>query len=258
MKLKPILDTLEGLDESLHELYVETDGGKFKLDIDGLESHPDVTGLVGNRDAILAEKRKLQAALDKLSGVDPEEYEALKKEAEEAERAALEKKGEFDKIMEQTVQKHQKAIEQRDARESSLRSKLEELMIDNEATKIIVSEEFKGSPTLLMPHVRKRVRVEEVDGEFRTVVLASDMSTPMVASGSGERAGLKDLIAEMREKPEFGAAFGATGGSGTGAKDTGGAGGGKKPGQIDATDRKAFSSNLEDIASGKVKVVGQQ
>jgi hypothetical protein len=44
MPLKTVLDSLEGLDEATQSLYVETDG-KFVLDVEGVDDHPEVANL---------------------------------------------------------------------------------------------------------------------------------------------------------------------------------------------------------------------
>lgn len=256
MTLKAILDSLDGLDESLAALYTEMDDGKFRLDVDGVENLPAVLGLASNKQKILDEKRELQKKLDALAGVDPAEYALLKKEKEDGERATLEKKGEFDKILQQTVDQHGKEIGVKDTRIDGLMAELKRLMIDNAAAEIITSKEFGGSTLLLMPHVRKRVRVDETDdGTFEVTVLAADEKTPLVASGSGDRATIKDLISEMRENESFGSAFSAQERGGSGAQENKRATG-QKPGTIDVEDRTGFAKNIEDIAEGKVEVVG--
>jgi hypothetical protein len=44
MALKTVLETTDGLDEAISALYTEQ-GGKFILDIDGVDEHPDVANL---------------------------------------------------------------------------------------------------------------------------------------------------------------------------------------------------------------------
>lgn len=44
MALKALLDTLDGVDDALKPFYAERDG-KFALDIDGVDDHPDVASL---------------------------------------------------------------------------------------------------------------------------------------------------------------------------------------------------------------------
>jgi len=63
MALKVALETLDGLDEALQSLYTERDGA-FVLDLDGVDSHPDVANL---RNAYQAEKSKRQEQGTKLA-----------------------------------------------------------------------------------------------------------------------------------------------------------------------------------------------
>lgn len=79
--LKPVLDTLDGVEEAVKTLYVEKDG-KFLLDVEGVTPNADVDGLRRNRDDILKEKKEAETALRAFTdaGVDLEEYARLKDE----------------------------------------------------------------------------------------------------------------------------------------------------------------------------------
>jgi hypothetical protein len=90
--LKTILDNLDGIETSLHALYVEKDG-KFVLDLEGIDSHPSVIALKNGHANSKRErdeaKRKL-ADLEKKYGDLPEDFDAsewerLKALAEAAE-----------------------------------------------------------------------------------------------------------------------------------------------------------------------------
>jgi hypothetical protein len=94
--LKAVLDTLDGVEESLRGLYTvkEEDGAtKFYLDLEGVDDHPSITGLKNSRDSLLREKKttndKLKIAETKLATIpddfDPEKWEQLKAEAEARE-----------------------------------------------------------------------------------------------------------------------------------------------------------------------------
>ncbi len=63
MALKVALETLDDLDEALHPLYTEKDG-RFVLEVDGIDDHPDVANL---RNAYQAEKTKRQDQGQKLA-----------------------------------------------------------------------------------------------------------------------------------------------------------------------------------------------
>lgn len=76
--LKATLESLDGLDENLHELYEETDDG-FKLNVSGVESHPDVLRL---KKAYDAEREKRKEAETKLREIpddfDSDQWEKVK------------------------------------------------------------------------------------------------------------------------------------------------------------------------------------
>jgi hypothetical protein len=70
-KLKLVLDSIEGLDETTREMYVEKDG-KFHLDVDGIED-------TGGLKSALQKERKDRADLEK----KVKRWEALGKTDEE-------------------------------------------------------------------------------------------------------------------------------------------------------------------------------
>ena len=83
MALKVALETLDGLDEATQSLYVEREGA-FVLDLEGVDSHPDVANL---RNAYTAEKTKRQEQGEKLRDAQAQLAEALKKPKEDRTKA---------------------------------------------------------------------------------------------------------------------------------------------------------------------------
>ncbi|MDT8321519.1 MAG: hypothetical protein RQ826_13420 [Xanthomonadales bacterium] len=76
--LKATLETLEGLDENLHELYEETDNG-FKLNVSGVESHPDVLRLKKAYDAEREKRKESEAKLREIpEDFDPDQWKNVK------------------------------------------------------------------------------------------------------------------------------------------------------------------------------------
>lgn len=76
MKLKSVLETLDGVDESLQSVYVEKDG-KFFLNVDGIDNHPDVVGLKNSLAASRADKKAVETELSNLKdkyGTLPEDF----------------------------------------------------------------------------------------------------------------------------------------------------------------------------------------
>jgi len=68
--LKSTLESLDGLDENLHDFYQESDG-VYVLKVDGIREHPDVLNL---RKAYDAEKQKRKEAEDKAREI-PEDFD---------------------------------------------------------------------------------------------------------------------------------------------------------------------------------------
>ena len=101
MPLKTVIETTEGLDEAVAQLYVQTENG-FVLDVEGIDDHPDVKGLKGayaatkqKVDASKQTQAQLEAQIAELQKGKPDEAAILKLRQElEAERDRL--KGELE------------------------------------------------------------------------------------------------------------------------------------------------------------------
>ena len=221
LKLKVTADEYKKLDEGIKGLYEEKDGG-YVLSIDGLE---DTSGLK----SALEKERKARSDFEKLSkafqglGKTPEEIAELLKVQDEAEKGKLEQKGEWEKLKNQLLEGHKKAIETKDEEVKKMRSALESYLVDAAATEAIASE--KGIPQLLLPHVKGTVKVVEEEGKYHVRILGADGS-PRVNT-KGEFLGIKDLVTEMKGNDVFGRAFDGTGTGGGGAPSGAFPGGGK-------------------------------
>lgn len=210
LKLKITAEEFGKLDESIQGLYEDKDG-EYILSVDGIE---DNSGLK----SALEKERKRARELEKTAkayegvGMTPEEIAELVKAREEAEKASLEKKGEWEKLKSQMLEKHQKDLESRDGEVKKMKQTLESYLVDAAATEAIASA--KGIPQLLLPHVKSAVKVVEEDGAYKVRVMGQD--GPRV-NANGEFLSIKDLVAEMRESEIFSRAFEGSGVSGSGA-----------------------------------------
>ncbi|WP_115746962.1 hypothetical protein [Escherichia coli] len=148
------------------------------------------------------EKKKL--ANRTLSEDELEEFNALR-EAREANEA---KKGDLESQIARLTKKHTNEIEAANAKVQALTKKLEQNLLDSAAMKAI--NDAGGNVDLLMPHVRSRMKLAEVDGDF--VVQVSD------GTGAIIEATEVDLVNEYKAKPSFASAFKATITPGGGAK----------------------------------------
>lgn len=62
--LKTVLDTLDGVDDAVKAFYAEKDG-KFILQIEGVDAHPEVANLKSAYERVKADKATLKAEADK-------------------------------------------------------------------------------------------------------------------------------------------------------------------------------------------------
>ncbi|MBN8189537.1 hypothetical protein JF540_22895 [Salipiger thiooxidans] len=80
MALKTVVDTLDGLDEAVKSLYAEKDG-KFILQIEGVDQHPDVANLKSAYERVKEDRETIRTERDTLkSKVDtfPADFDAEK------------------------------------------------------------------------------------------------------------------------------------------------------------------------------------
>ena len=210
LKLRISAEELAGLPEGIRGFYEEKDGA-FVLGVDGIE---DTSGLK----SALEKERKTARELEKLArqyqglGKSPDEIAAMVKAQEEAERARLEQRGEFEKLKAQLLESHKKELAARDEAIQKMKGTLESYLVDAAATEAIAAA--KGIPQLLLPHVKSAVKVIEEDGKYQVRVVGPDGSPRMNAKG--EFLGIKDFVSEMRESEVFSRAFEGTGTTGSG------------------------------------------
>lgn len=229
--LKAIVDGLDSVPEALRGYYEEdADLGKFRLKVEPVEGFAleDVSGLKSALGKERTTREKLERDFAKFKDIDPEKArEALAKVEEyrtidpkkDADRIANEK---FEAAKGQLLEKHLEEIATRDKRIEHLAATVSELMIDQVATAALA--EAKGSVDLLLPHVKARTRVKEVDGKFVVEVIDKDGNV-RIADAKGTPMDIKGLVAEMRQSEAFGRAFEGSGQSGSGMQPNNGGGG---------------------------------
>jgi Skp family chaperone for outer membrane proteins len=205
--LKQILDSLEGLDQSLHSAYAQGDDGKFYLDAEGLSEMRDALKKA-NKEA--ADRRK---ELERLKDINPDEYKRLKQLEEDGAR----KDEETAQIKEQMAANHKKETEKLQAgfkaRETKLLSALEQHLVDAQVNEAINAEE--GSVKLLAPSVKGRLKFIEDESGFKVNVLTPDGKVDV--DGEGKPRSIRELVKSMKAEPDYMPAFKGNGASGGGA-----------------------------------------
>lgn len=231
--LKFQLDTLEGVDEAVRALYTEKDG-KFVLGIEGLPQQEDVSGLKAKVDELLGEKKAAEKARK-----DAEEQARL--EREEAAR----KSGNVEELEKSWSEKYNRReaelngmLEQE---RGTLSTQIRDLTVGRTATDIASTLAIPGSAKALLPHIERRLSVEQRDGKPVVVVLDQQ--------GKLSAATLDELKAEFANDTAFAPLIAGSKASGGGAAGAGGGGGAAK-GKIGGTKEErqaAIASRFPDL-----------
>ncbi len=231
--LKFQLDSLDGVDESVRSLYTEKDG-KFVLGIEGLPQPEDVSGLKSKVEELLGEKKAAEKARK-----DAEDQARL--EREEAAR----KSGNVEELEKSWSEKYNRreaelngTLEQERA---TLSTQIRDLTVGRTATDIASALAIPGSAKALLPHIERRLSVEQRDGKPVVVVLDQQ--------GKLSAATLDELKAEFANDTAFAPLIAGSKASGGGAAGAGGGGGAPK-GNIGGTKTErtaAIASKYPDL-----------
>lgn len=159
------------------------------------------------------EREKYQSTLEELGVEDIDEVPQLlekytknteKEENKDEELEQLRKK--FAKEREQLEKEKEKSI-------SEAENTVRKYLVDNEAMRAITKHE--GVPKLLMPQVTARTQVVKEDNGYVTRVVDEDGKVAF--NGQGDYMTVDDLVAELKEDPDFSRAFNAPDASGGGS-----------------------------------------
>jgi len=224
-KLHAVLDSLDDVPEPLRGLYVQSDGGKFRLDAEGVEELVDTSGL---KSALEKQKREAKAAkeaLAKYDGLDPEEYRRLKEAAEAAETQKLQTEGKWEEMKERLTKSFEKEKEALGTELTKRDRVIENLTVENELNAAI---EKAG----VLPEHRKAVRALLKMEAKPSVVWEND--TPRGVMGDVAIAEYVESWAKTDEAAHY---LPSSGAGGSGAKGGGGGGGGGRKPYREMTER---------------------
>jgi hypothetical protein len=233
MTLKFQLDTLEGVDESIQTMYVEK-GGKYVLNIEGLPQPEDVSGLKSKVQELLDEKKaadKARKDAEEQARLDREEAARKSGNVEELERSWSEKYARREAELNGMLESER----------GTLSTQIRDLTVGRTATDIASSLAIPGSAEALLPHIERRLSVEQRDGKPVVVVLDKQ--------GRLSAATLDELKEEFANNTAFApliAGSKASGGGASGAGNGGGAAKGNIGGNKDER-TKAIASKYPDL-----------
>jgi hypothetical protein len=231
--LKFQLDSLDGVDEAVRALYTEKDG-KFVLGIEGLPQPEDVSGLKSKVQELLDEKKaadKARKDAEDQARLEREENARKSGNVEELERSWSEKYNRREAELNGTLEQER----------TTLSTQIRDLTVGRTATDIASALAIPGSAKALLPHIERRLSVEQRDGKPVVVVLD--------AQGKLSAATLDELKAEFANDTAFAPLIAGSKASGGGAAGAGGGGGAAK-GNIGGTKAErtaALAARFSDL-----------
>lgn len=235
MALKAVLEKLDGLSPEVSKEYKKVGDGplkdKFVLDVEAVGdiALDDVGGLKRTVVATRTERDEATKKIKDFEGIDVAKAKDALEKVKNWDKMTPE-----DKVREQ-IETAKKAVEDKlKGEKADVEKKLAErdaevddLLITTDATRIL-TEKYKGaSPTLLLPHIKARVKViRGADGKPRTEVRQADGKTPELSKklGSTGNMELPELLEVMSKDAVFAPAFPGTSASGTAGRGNNGRG----------------------------------
>ena len=287
--LKAMLENLEGLDEKESQHYIKDETtGKYKLNVtrvDGIGLE-DISGLKSTVEKLRASEKTLQTEMKKVedalktaqtdhkefvtkyTGIDPvaaksaldkideiKNWDGETKVREAVQVAEQRMESRMQTKLDEVVKQHTTKVEGLENDLTDSQSQLQEAVVTSRIVEAISKE--GGNAEVLMPHVRNQVvMIKDSHGTWKPEVQKAD-GTPRIGGSDGADMTVLQLVQEMKTQDTFAACFPGANSTGSGKSGSSGTGSTQKTGEgktIAASDEKAMSNNLVDIASGKTKV----
>lgn len=214
------VDSLTGLDESLHSLYEEKDGAYF-LKVSGVIPESEIDGLKASRDALLAEKKEQQRLAQEA------ENEKLRIEREALEEAARQK-GDWQALEDSYKAKLAEKETEFTSQAENLRKQVYKLTVGDQALKLASEISKSHAIGIMTPFIEQRLTLDE-NNNVRVLDL----------QGKPSAMTIDDLKQEFKANAMFQDIVVANNSSGGGATGVGfGGGAAKKPSEYTEQERK--------------------
>lgn len=205
------VDSLSGIDESLHSLYEEKDGAYF-LKVSGVIPESEIDGLKASRDALLAEKKEQQRLAQEA------ENEKLRIEREALEEAARQK-GDWQALEDSYKAKLAEKETEFTSQAENLRKQVYKLTVGDQALKLASEISKSHAIGIMTPFIEQRLTLDE-NNNVRVLDL----------QGKPSAMTIDDLKQEFKANAMFQDIVVANNSSGGGATGVGfGGGAAKKP-----------------------------
>jgi hypothetical protein len=222
MALKALLDSLNGLPESLAAHYTKRDDGKYILTVEEVDGYAfeNITGLKRALSMARENETAAKRALEGYKGID--DVEAAKEALAKLRAGDLKSPAELDAYKKSLESKFQKDLSAAAERAQAYEAQLKDLRFGTMARDAIIKA--KGRASLLLPIVERRVKWEaDSNGQLQLRVVGEDGKT-LVSNkpGSADPMGLEEYVHSLRSNADFAAAFEPTAPAGSGSNHAAG------------------------------------
>lgn len=163
MSLKPVLDNLDGVDEAMQPLYVESDG-KYRLDVEGGFKLPDeINGLTSALNKERDARGKLEKQIKKFEGIeDPEAALKALETIQNLDQKKLIDAGEVEKVKSEVEKVYKAKLEEKDQALQEKDSILaRELIGGRFARSKFISEKMAIPPDLVEARFGSSFKIEQ-------------------------------------------------------------------------------------------------
>jgi hypothetical protein len=258
MKLKPMLESIEGLPDALKDLYEKGADGKYHLALDG-----EPSGFVPKnkldefRTNNIALQKQVQDLESKFQGIDLEEFHRLQEEQRKLKDKQLIDAGKIDELVAQRtesmrndyeakVKKISEALDTTSSKAQTYEQRLASLLVNTQVTKHIdsVGRLRKGALDDVMNRAARVWKYTE--GEIK----AFEGESPIYGKDGKNALTMDEWVSGLAETAPY--LFEESSGSGSRGNNSSRQNEGAKV--ISKADPAAFSANLADVAAGKVVV----
>lgn len=217
------VESLEGIDESLHVLYEQKDGAYF-LKVSGVVAESDLEGIKANRDALLAEKKEQQRKAEEA------EAERLRIEREALEEAARQK-GDWQALEDSYKAKLAERENEFTTQAEALRKQVYKLTVGEQAIKLAAELSKPHAQAIMSRFIEERLTLDE-NNNIRV----------LDSQGKPSAMTIEDLKAEFKANAMFQDIVVVNNSTGSGATGGLGGGAGKNPKDMTTQERAEWLS----------------
>ena len=215
MPLDAVVDSLDGMDESVKGLYRQSEEGKFILDVNPAAGYAleNVDGLKSALQKERGRAKDLETKFGSLGDIDPSEVQSKLQRLADLE--SLDPAKEADKIAEtkiqakvdQMAQKHQKDLQGVQGQVEKYKGQLQKLLVDDVAkSAILAAGGDERTVTYMLPHIKSQLAIEESENGFMTSVI-DEYGNPRIGDSKGSAMSVQQLVEEMKSTDLWAGAF---------------------------------------------------